>query len=75
MNSYWDIPIIYGIDFKPTSDELKHFGAAMASFGSTPMFHIVVTPEDHLAQNKNPKMNNISLSDLNNFYKKLFTKR
>ena len=23
MNSYWDIPIIYGIDFKPTSDELN----------------------------------------------------
>ena len=75
MNSYWDIPIIYGIDFKPNSDELKHFGAAMASFGSTPMFHIAeVTPEYHLTQNKNPKMNNISLSDLNNFYKSYLPK-
>ncbi len=30
----------------PSSDELKHFGAAMASFGSVAMFHLVgVTPE------------------------------
>ena len=30
----------------PSSDELKHFGAALASFGSTPLFHMVgVTPE------------------------------
>ncbi len=30
----------------PGSDELKHLGAAMASFGSVPLFHLVdVTPE------------------------------
>jgi predicted aconitase len=44
--SYWEMPVIEGIDGAPTSDEIKHFGAAMASWGSTPLFHIVgVTPE------------------------------
>lgn len=44
--SYWEIPAIEGIEATPTSDEMKHFGAAMASFGSTPLFHMVgVTPE------------------------------
>ena len=44
--SYWQVPVIEGIDGPPTSDEVKHFGAAMASWGSTPLFHIVgVTPE------------------------------
>ena len=44
--SYWQVPVIEGIEGAPTSDEIKHFGAAMASWGSTPLFHIVgVTPE------------------------------
>jgi predicted aconitase len=44
--SYWEVPVIEGIDGAPTSDEIKHFGAAMASWGSTPLFHMVgVTPE------------------------------
>ena len=44
--SYWKVPVIEGITRAPTSDELKHMGAAMASFGSTPLFHLVgVTPE------------------------------
>jgi hypothetical protein len=44
--SYWDVPVIEGIDTLPGSDEMKHFGAAMASFGSVPLFHLVgVTPE------------------------------
>ncbi|HEY1413843.1 MAG TPA: aconitase X, partial [Rhodopila sp.] len=43
---YWRVPIIAGFDRTPGSDELKHFGAAMASFGSVAMFHIPgVTPE------------------------------
>ncbi len=46
MRSYWEVPVIEGIDAAPTSDELKHFGAALASFGSTALFHMVgVTPE------------------------------
>ena len=43
---YWNVPVIEGIDRAPTSDELKHFGAAMASFGSVALFHFVgITPE------------------------------
>lgn len=44
--NYWSVPYIEGIDCVPGSDALKHFGAAMASFGSTALFHIdCVTPE------------------------------
>jgi len=44
--SYWEVPVIEGIEMVPTSDDMKHMGAAMASFGSTPLFHIVgITPE------------------------------
>lgn len=44
--NYWEVPLIEGLDRAPTSDELKHFGAAMASFGSTALFHMLgITPE------------------------------
>lgn len=44
--NYWVVPVIRGIDSPPGSDALKHFGAAMASYGSVALFHIVgVTPE------------------------------
>ncbi len=44
--NYWAVPVIEGLDRVPGSDELKHFGAAMASFGSSAMFHLVgITPE------------------------------
>jgi hypothetical protein len=43
---YWAVPAIEGIERTPRSDELKHFGAAMASFGSVALFHLVgLTPE------------------------------
>jgi hypothetical protein len=43
---YWQVPVIRGFGRVPGSDELKHFGAAMASFGSVAMFHIHgITPE------------------------------
>src|SRR3984957_6278450 len=43
---YWQVPAMIGIDRVPTSDELKHFGAALASYGSVALFHMVgVTPE------------------------------
>ncbi|MEM8744127.1 MAG: aconitase X catalytic domain-containing protein [Pseudomonadota bacterium] len=46
MSSYWEVPVISGIEGAPTSDEIKQFGAALASFGSTPLFHMVgITPE------------------------------
>lgn len=44
--SYWAVPVITGVENAPTSDDLKHFGAALASFGSVAMFHMPgVTPE------------------------------
>jgi len=44
--NYWAVPYLEGLERVPTSDELKHFGAAMASFGSIAMFHLAgVTPE------------------------------
>lgn len=44
--SYWAVPVIEGLEVVPTSDQVKHLGAAMASFGSTPLFHLVgITPE------------------------------
>lgn len=43
---YWQVPVITGLSRVPGSDEMKHFGAAMASFGSVALFHIEgVTPE------------------------------
>ena len=39
--NYWAVPVIEGIEGAPKSDQLKHFGAAMASFGSTALFHMV----------------------------------
>ena len=44
--NYWAVPVIEGIEGAPKSDQLKHFGAAMASFGSIALFHLVgLTPE------------------------------
>ncbi|MFN0163997.1 MAG: aconitase X [Burkholderiales bacterium] len=44
--NYWKVPVIEGIEAAPTSDALKHFGAAMASYGSSALFHLVgFTPE------------------------------
>jgi predicted aconitase len=43
---YSQVPALVGVDRVPGPDELKHFGAALASFGSVALFHIVgVTPE------------------------------
>jgi predicted aconitase len=42
--SYWEVPLIEGVPDltgqRPGSDALKHFGAAMASYGSTALFHM-----------------------------------
>ena len=44
--NYWSVPVIEGLRLPPGSDALKHFGAAMASFGSIALFHLVgITPE------------------------------
>ncbi|MGB6536673.1 MAG: aconitase X catalytic domain-containing protein [Xanthobacteraceae bacterium] len=44
--NYWAVPMVEGLAAGPGSDALKHFGAAMASFGSIAMFHLIgITPE------------------------------
>jgi predicted aconitase len=44
--NYWAVPVVEGLAAVPGSDQLKHFGAAMASFGSSALFHLVgITPE------------------------------
>src|SRR5256885_3696117 len=44
--SYWEVPLIAAVGEAPGSDALKHFGAAMASYGSTALFHMPgITPE------------------------------
>ena len=43
---YWQVPALVGLDRVPEPDELKHFGAALASFCSVALFHLAgVTPE------------------------------
>jgi predicted aconitase len=45
--SYWQVPVIEGLTAVPGSDALKHFGAALASFGSVALFHMPgITAED-----------------------------
>ena len=44
--NYWAVPVLEGLEGSPGSDAMKHFGAAMASFGSIALFHLVgITPE------------------------------
>jgi predicted aconitase len=45
--SYWGVPVIEGVAAAPDSDALKHFGTALASFGSVALFHMPgITPEE-----------------------------
>ena len=44
--NYYAVPVFHGYHSTPGADELKHLGAALASYGSMGMFHFVgVTPE------------------------------
>ncbi len=43
---YFAVPVFHGYRRTPMADELKHLGAALASYGSMAMFHFAgVTPE------------------------------
>jgi hypothetical protein len=44
--NYYAVPVFHGFHRTPVADELKHLGAALASYGSMGMFHFVgETPE------------------------------
>jgi len=72
--NYWAVPVIEGIDRAPSSDELKHFGAAMASFGSVALFHMpgvtpeAPTPADAFAGRPAPQAVSIGAGDFEAFY-------
>ena len=71
--SYAAVPVIEGITAPPCSDALKHFGAAMASFGSVALYHMVgVTPEARDAgdpwDGAPPEPRRIGHADLDAFY-------
>jgi predicted aconitase len=45
--SYWQVPVIESVAEIPSSNALKHFGTALASFGSVALFHMPsITAED-----------------------------
>lgn len=72
-NSYWEVPVVSGIASAPNSDELKHFGAAMASFGSVALFHLPgITPEapeiGDVFDGAPPAAETITLADFEKFY-------
>ena len=47
VNDYWQVPVfVFDEPVSPTADQLKQLGAALASYGSLAMYHLVgVTPE------------------------------
>jgi predicted aconitase len=74
-NSYWEVPVLSGIARAPNSDELKHFGAALASYGSVALFHMPgITPEapdlaGAFAERPAPAAKGIGESDYEHFYR------
>ena len=73
-NSYWEVPVLTGLEAVPNSDEMKHFGAALASFGSVALFHIPgITPEartiaEAFAGRPVPPSTRIERADFEAFY-------
>ncbi len=72
--SYWSIPWIEGVSGAPTSDQFKHFGAALASYGSVPLFHMAgITPEAGETTNQfdgsAPEPEIVTHDDVDRFYK------
>jgi predicted aconitase len=66
--SYWEVPLIEGVDEPPGSDALKHFGAAMASYGSTALFLMSgVTPDADHRDRRRLAGHTISRADLDAF--------
>ena len=73
---YFAVPVFHGFRSTPTADELKHLGAALASYGSMGMFHFVgVTPEAPsvevaLGHREPAERLTISDSDISSIYKR-----
>jgi predicted aconitase len=68
--SYYAVPVFHGYHRIPGADELKHLGAALASYGSMAMFHFVgVTPEAPSAASLPSEKLIVSESDLDLVYR------
>jgi predicted aconitase len=66
--SYWQVPMIEGLAEVPGSDALKHFGAALASFGSVALFHMPgITAEEAVFAGDLPDSIPIGPSDIADF--------
>jgi predicted aconitase len=67
--NYYAVPVFHGYHRTPGADELKHLGAALASYGSMGMFHFVgVTPEAPSTADLPPEKMVVSDSDLERVY-------
>lgn len=74
LQSYWSVPLIEGIETQPTSDQLKHFGAALASYGTVALFHMPgITPEAPtraaVVDGAGPRAVRVTAADLAAFYR------
>jgi predicted aconitase len=67
---YAQVPALLGVERTPGPDEMKHFGAALASFGSVALFHIAgITPEaarldDIMAAGRDLRTHRIAEADI-----------
>jgi predicted aconitase len=67
--SYWQVPVIEGLTAAPGSDALKHFGAALASFGSVALFHMPgITAEEAVLVGTPPDWIPIGSADIKAFF-------
>jgi predicted aconitase len=66
--SYWEVPVIEGVATVPGSDALKHFGTALASFGSVALFHMPgITAEDGAFTGSPPAPITVSRAEIEAF--------
>lgn len=66
--SYWEVPAIEGVEAVPGSDALKHFGTALASFGSAALFHIPgITAEEAVFAGPPPEAVPIGRAEIDAF--------
>jgi predicted aconitase len=66
--SYWEVPVIEGVAEVPGSDALKHFGTALASFGSVALFHMPgITPEEAVFAGSPPAAASVGRDEIEAF--------
>jgi predicted aconitase len=67
-SSYWEVPLIEGIEGVPDSDAMKHFATALASFGSVALFHMPgITAEEPAFEGAPPAASDIGRAEIEAF--------